>query len=107
MTLRAGVQAATINSSNREDWQAIRERLRSDHIDLLLVSPERLDNGEFRDKVLRPSPNAQAWSLSTRRTASATGGTTSGRTTAASGGSLTSLRRTCPSSARRPRPTTG
>jgi ATP-dependent DNA helicase RecQ len=52
MAQQAGVQAATINSSNREDWHDILEDLRHDRIDLLLVSPERLNNLEFRRDVL-------------------------------------------------------
>ena len=48
----AGVVAETINSSNREDWERVRAELEEDHIDLLLVSPERFNNLEFRDEVL-------------------------------------------------------
>ena len=49
---RAGVQAATINSANREDWEAVVDDLRADRVDLLLVSPERLNNLDFRRDVL-------------------------------------------------------
>ena len=49
---RMGVRAETINSVNREDWGAVRERLMADEVDLLLVSPERLANPEFRSDVL-------------------------------------------------------
>ena len=49
---RAGIQAATINSTNIEDWQAIRARVDAGEIDVLLVSPERLNNPTFRDEVL-------------------------------------------------------
>ncbi len=49
---RAGIQAATINSTNIEDWSAIRARVDAGEIDVLLVSPERLNNPTFRDEVL-------------------------------------------------------
>jgi ATP-dependent DNA helicase RecQ len=49
---RAGIRAATINSTNIEDWQAIRARVDAGEIDVLLVSPERLNNPSFRDEVL-------------------------------------------------------
>jgi ATP-dependent DNA helicase RecQ len=49
---RAGIRAATINSTNIEDWTAIRARVDAGEIDVLLVSPERLNNPTFRDEVL-------------------------------------------------------
>jgi ATP-dependent DNA helicase RecQ len=49
---RAGVHAATINSSNVTDWDDIHERVRRGQLDVLLVSPERLNNPDFRDQVL-------------------------------------------------------
>ena len=49
---RAGIRAATINSTNVEDWSAIRTRVDAGEIDVLLVSPERLNNPTFRDEVL-------------------------------------------------------
>ena len=49
---RAGIRAATINSTNIEDWQAIRAQVDAGEIDVLLVSPERLNNPSFRDEVL-------------------------------------------------------
>ena len=47
---RAGVHAATINSSNVADWDEIHERVRRGDLDVLLVSPERLNNPDFRDR---------------------------------------------------------
>ena len=41
---RIGVRAATINSSNPDDWTVIEQDLRANKIDILLVSPERLAN---------------------------------------------------------------
>lgn len=49
---RAGVHAATINSSNVTDWADIHERVHRGELDVLLVSPERLNNPDFRDEVL-------------------------------------------------------
>lgn len=49
---RAGVHAATINSSNVADWSDIHARVRGGDLDVLLVSPERLNNPDFRDEVL-------------------------------------------------------
>lgn len=51
---RLGLRAATMNSSNTEDWEEVRARLREDAVDILLVSPERLANDDFRDNVLLP-----------------------------------------------------
>ena len=49
---RAGVRAATINSSNIADWADIHRRVTARDLDVLLVSPERLNNPDFRDNVL-------------------------------------------------------
>jgi ATP-dependent DNA helicase RecQ len=49
---RLGLRAHTINSTNRDDWALVRDRLRSDTVDLLLISPERLNNPQFRDEML-------------------------------------------------------
>ncbi len=51
---RIGVRAATINSANTEEWDAIKARLIAGEIDILLISPERLGNDRFRDEVLIP-----------------------------------------------------
>ncbi|MFF0202030.1 RecQ family ATP-dependent DNA helicase [Streptomyces sp. NPDC005017] len=49
---RAGIHARTINSSNTEDWDAIQDEIAAGEVDVLLVSPERLNNPDFRDQVL-------------------------------------------------------
>ena len=49
---RAGIRAVTINSTNIEDWQPIQDAILAGEIDVLLVSPERLNNPGFRDEVL-------------------------------------------------------
>jgi len=47
-----GIHAATVNSSNREDWAETFERIDAGEVDLLLLSPERLANPQFRANVL-------------------------------------------------------
>ncbi|MGH3244273.1 MAG: DEAD/DEAH box helicase, partial [Spirillospora sp.] len=49
---RAGIHARTINSSNTGDWEQIFAEVEAGAVDVLLVSPERLNNPEFRDLVL-------------------------------------------------------
>lgn len=48
----AEVHAATINSANPEEWESIEEQVAIGEVDVLLVSPERLNNPDFRDSVL-------------------------------------------------------
>lgn len=52
--VRAGIRAETINSANLDDWSAIEERIDADDVDVLLISPERLNNPRFRREVLGP-----------------------------------------------------
>src|SRR3546814_5015515 len=49
---RAGIHAVTINSTNIEDWSRIEEQIAPGQVDVLLVSPERLNTPGFRDDVL-------------------------------------------------------
>jgi ATP-dependent DNA helicase RecQ len=49
---RLGLRAHTINSTNREEWDEVRARLADGTVDLLLISPERLNNPRFRDQML-------------------------------------------------------
>jgi ATP-dependent DNA helicase RecQ len=49
---RAGVRAAAINSANQLEWDEISARLAADDVDVLLVSPERLNNPGFREQHL-------------------------------------------------------
>ncbi|MBD0022053.1 MULTISPECIES: RecQ family ATP-dependent DNA helicase [Gordonia] len=49
---RAGLRAATLNSSNFGDWEAVENDLRAGDLDVLLVSPERLANPGFGRRVL-------------------------------------------------------
>lgn len=49
---RAGVKAATINSSNVTEWDDVVADLEAGSLDVLLISPERLTNPKFRQRVL-------------------------------------------------------
>ncbi|WP_436777182.1 RecQ family ATP-dependent DNA helicase [Yinghuangia sp. YIM S09857] len=49
---RAGIRARTINSANIDDWDSIQAEVADGAVDVLLVSPERLNNPDFRDTVL-------------------------------------------------------
>ena len=49
---RAGIRARTINSSNIDEWSSVYAEVASGSVDVLLVSPERLNNPSFRDQVL-------------------------------------------------------
>ena len=49
---RAGIRAHTINSTNADDWEEIHASVAAGEVDVLLVSPERLNNPGFRDEVL-------------------------------------------------------
>src|SRR4051812_23994183 len=59
---RVGVHAATINSANVDEWRHIQDSVLSGKIDVLLISPERLNNPDFRDTVL-PELTASAGML--------------------------------------------
>jgi ATP-dependent DNA helicase RecQ len=49
---RAGIRARTINSANLDEWDEITAEVRAGAADVLLISPERLNNPDFRDNVL-------------------------------------------------------
>jgi ATP-dependent DNA helicase RecQ len=49
---RAGIRARTVNSVNTEQWDEIYAEISAGQVDVLLVSPERLNNPGFRDLVL-------------------------------------------------------
>ena len=51
---RLHLNAVTINSSNKEDWERVEKDLLGGEVDLLLVSPERFNNADFRDRLLGP-----------------------------------------------------
>ena len=49
---RAGIRARAINSANAEEWEQTYGEIAAGDVDVLLVSPERLNNPGFRDRVL-------------------------------------------------------
>jgi ATP-dependent DNA helicase RecQ len=49
---RAGIRARTINSANTQEWEQVYAEVNDGAVDVLLVSPERLNNPAFRDQVL-------------------------------------------------------
>ena len=54
---RIGVTARTINSTNNDDWQQIQDELAANQVDVLLISPERLANDDFRQNILANMAN--------------------------------------------------
>lgn len=51
---RIHIKAATINSTNSQEWSTIEQQLQDNQIDILLISPERLANEQFRENILLP-----------------------------------------------------
>jgi ATP-dependent DNA helicase RecQ len=49
---RAGIRAVTVNSANTAEWERTYAAVEAGQVDVLLVSPERLNNPDFRDRVL-------------------------------------------------------
>lgn len=49
---RAGIHARTINSANLHEWEEVQAEIAAGKVDVLLISPERLNNPSFRDEVL-------------------------------------------------------
>ncbi len=49
---RAGIRAVTVNSANVGEWQQTYAAIDAGEVDVLLLSPERLNNPDFRDRVL-------------------------------------------------------
>jgi ATP-dependent DNA helicase RecQ len=49
---RAGLRAVTLNSTNVQQWDEVHAAIAEGDVDVLLVSPERLNNPAFRDEVL-------------------------------------------------------
>ena len=55
---KIGLRTFTINAENVGEWRDVRTALTRDECDLLLVSPERLANAEFRASVLPQIQNS-------------------------------------------------
>jgi ATP-dependent DNA helicase RecQ len=78
---RLGLRCMTVNSSSKTTVNELADRLQSDSVDLVLVSPERLANPDFAQRSSAAGPGS---SSSTKCTASPTGATTSDPITGAS-----------------------
>lgn len=52
MAGRIGIRALTIHSANQKDWAQVEEALNRNECDVLLISPERLNNPHFIQQVL-------------------------------------------------------
>ncbi|HUG25426.1 RecQ family ATP-dependent DNA helicase [Piscinibacter sp.] len=48
---QSGLRAATVNSTNLDDWDAVFDDIAGDRLDVLLVSPERLGNTGFAQRL--------------------------------------------------------
>lgn len=48
---RGGIRAVTVNSTNVGEWEAVAAQLDEDRVDVLLISPERLNNPMFRRRM--------------------------------------------------------
>jgi ATP-dependent DNA helicase RecQ len=51
---KIGVNAITVNSTNRDDWDSLTRQVLADRVDCLLISPERLANDDFNNNLLIP-----------------------------------------------------
>jgi ATP-dependent DNA helicase RecQ len=51
---RIGIRAASINSTNPDEWEDVQKQILNNAVDILLISPERLANDSFRENVLIP-----------------------------------------------------
>lgn len=51
---RLGVRAEALHSANTGHWKRIQQDILDNRVDLLLISPERLANPTFREKILKP-----------------------------------------------------
>lgn len=56
MATKIGLRAFSINSANRTEWGEVENALLKDECDIMLISPERLNNDHFLKKVLPSIP---------------------------------------------------
>lgn len=52
MAAKIGISALTINSTNQDEWEVIEKELAECRCDILLISPERLNNKHFLEDVI-------------------------------------------------------
>src|ERR1035437_7812473 len=81
---RLGIRAATIHSENLEDWAQVETDLQANRVDVLMVSPERLGNAAFLQKLLPLIQGSIGMFVVMRRTAFRIGAMTFARITGAS-----------------------
>jgi ATP-dependent DNA helicase RecQ len=62
MAKKIGIRAATINSENYGEWHEVELDLQQDNVDILFISPERLNNQRFLNYTL-PEFNASVGML--------------------------------------------
>lgn len=48
---RAGIIARTLNSSNFEEWESVYSEIKAGKVDVLLISPERVNSIGFKEEV--------------------------------------------------------
>ena len=51
---RLGIHAITINSTNRDQAEALIQQVHTNQVDCLLISPEKLANEQFVEQALHP-----------------------------------------------------
>jgi len=49
---KLGIRAATVHSENLDDWAQVEAALQANKVDVLMISPERLGNAAFLEKLL-------------------------------------------------------
>src|SRR5690349_15456601 len=49
---KLGIRAVTIHSQNVDEWHEVKQKIKANEVDLLMVSPERLANEDFLKKFL-------------------------------------------------------
>lgn len=51
---KLGLNVVTINSSNKDNWELVKNQILQNKVDALLISPERLSNEDFMQNILEP-----------------------------------------------------
>jgi len=49
---RMGVRARSYNSDNRSEWEDIDSQIAADEVDILIISPEHLNNKRFQSEIM-------------------------------------------------------
>ena len=56
-----GIEAGSINSQNFDEWDEIKHKLKTDTLDILLISPEQLANRDRFTELLSLTPKGMLW----------------------------------------------